>query len=194
MKALMLLFTGTFAFAVVAAPPPIRLGSSQKSARQLIVHKRKAADETIFLAKGRSRIKDAPPVYETEPLKLEVPEIICENCASGYYTSGAIDLSVVQTQILSVIKDRDLAVSFSGFAAGELLITTIPTTHPDGRRYYQIRVVAVEYDATSKRFSEYLVIEVAEIALSDGRARARTDRFTASIEELIKLNARLRID
>lgn len=135
-----------------------------------------------FLKVGGSKVPNAPRVYETSMRNLADR---CHNCLTLYKTEGIIDLVGVRDIVIRSLLDHAIEIAFSGVAldAGELLITTGSVGKPEG--YYQIRVIAENYNANRKSFRGYLEVDAALLERHGEFMIQKQDAITRQIEFLI---------
>jgi hypothetical protein len=138
------------------------------------------------LEQDTSKVPNAPPVYITEMRDAAD----CGKCDYSYRTSGSIDLHAVQSAVTERLKRGGVDVSFAGYAAGELLLNSASTS-PSILSYYQIRVIAANYDPEAKTFEDHLYIDASLISVDGGKVTAQETGVTSSMERLILSKAHL---
>jgi hypothetical protein len=75
--------------------------------------------------------------------------------------------------------DNSIGIAFDGIGAGQLLITTRPTSLRD---YYQVRVIAENYDRKAQTFQKHLMVDASHIEVGANKVIARGDSLTQQIE------------
>lgn len=143
-----------------------------------------------------SCVNGAPLVYGTAMYDMAHPR--CHNCARSIVWFGHLDFDKLGIAVTDFLTTKNLRITFSGYAAGELLITATATSNNLSQRndkreskrrpYYQIRVIAIPYDSSNRAFYGRLYVDAARIVRSGRKTAAETDELSSTIEQMIILS------